>query len=426
MSEFLLGVLLPLLLAGTGAFFLIYLKGYPFRDPKGLLRSIFQKTRPDGIPPRQALLTALAGTLGVGNISGVAIAVTAGGAGALFWMWVCALFSMVLKYAEIIPAMQKKVKGHGGAMYYMKGKLAPTLFCLTALACGFAMGNMTQVCASAEAVCLQMPLLCPWIAPAFAFLLYLVLHRGKRGVFAFAERAVPIMTLFYCLLCIFYLSLHQNNIPSALRSVLTDAFSLRSAGGGILGSSMILSLRYGIARGLISNEAGCGTAPIAHAACQNDPTSQGCLGMAEVFIDTVLLCTLTALCVLVSPANGGQGGTALVIGIFQNAFGFWTGCILSACLVLFAFATAVCWFYYCSECIHYLTKSNRYEKALALVFSASCLLAPFVGEGRLFKASDLLICLLVFLHLPALIQNRRSIRSFTLSRFQPKKEKDCP
>ena len=178
MMEILLGILLPLMLLGTGLFFLIYLRGYPFRRPRILLRALFSGRRKEGVSPRSALLTALAGTLGVGNISGVAAAVTLGGAGALFWMWVCALFSMILKYAEIIPAMQEKKKGHGGAMYYLSGRFTPYLFAVLCLACGFSMGNMAQVCAASDAVSVVWPSLTPFVAPAFSLLLFFISSKG--------------------------------------------------------------------------------------------------------------------------------------------------------------------------------------------------------------------------------------------------------
>ena len=418
MNEILMGILLPLLLGGTGLFLLFYLKGYPFRRPRVLLRSLFQKNEDGCVSPQNALLTALAGTLGVGNITGVAAAIILGGAGALFWMWVCALFSMVIKYAEIVLAMKTKKNGHGGPMYYLKNKPLSVLFALICLACGFAMGNMVQVCAACDAVQTVIPD-SKWIV-AFLFLVILmsVLRKGSKGVFAFSSKVVPIMTLFYCLLCGAYLFVWRAHIPEALYSVWKSAWNTKAVGGGIFGSSLISGLRYGAARGMISNEAGCGTAPIAHSASSQTPAAQGCLGIAEVFIDTILLCTLTGLCVLVAPRIDTAGGTELMISIFARQFGTIAGYLLVLCMILFSFATVVCWFYYCLECIRYLTGSERLEKPFILLFSLLCPLAPIVGEGGLFAATDLLVCLMAFLNLPAIFRMRRIIGKETLEYFQ--------
>lgn len=418
MIDFLLGVLLPILLVSTGAFFFIYLKGYPFRTARKLIGAMLGQNTPNGTSSRKALLTALAGTLGVGNITGVAAAVAAGGAGALFWMWVCALFSMIIKYAETVLAMQKKKNGHGGAMYYLKSKWTAVLFALFCLACGFSMGNMVQVCAATDAVKTVLPRLGTAVPVLFSIFLFLVLQKGKKGVFSFACAAVPCMTLFYCLLCTAFLIRYRGHIPSALHSILQSAWSLRCIGGGLLGSSLILGLRYGAARGLISNEAGCGTAPIVHATSKSVPAHQGCLGIAEVFIDTLLICTLTGLCVLVAPVQPQLQGTQLIISIFSRAFGSAIGVLLAFCLFLFAFATAVCWFYYCTESMFFLAKDTRFDRVLSIFFSLLPFFACAIGEKRLFVASDLLVCLLAFLNLPALWKNRNTIREETVKHFR--------
>ena len=423
MNEFLLGILLPLLLIGTGMFFFIYLKGYPLRTPRKLLRSLFNKKEAEEISGRKALLTALAGTLGVGNITGVAAAVTVGGAGALFWMWVCALFSMIVKYAEIIPAMQQNKNGYAGAMYYIDNKFLAHLFAVICLSLGFSMGNLIQVRAAEDAVSEISAHLGKYVPLGFTIALLWVLRNGKKGVFDFANRIVPLMTLFYCILCTLFLIFYRHEIPNALCQIFRSAFDTRSFGGGLLGSGMIKALRYGAARGLISNEAGCGTAPIAHAASNNDPAEQGCLGIAEVFIDTLLLCTLTGLCVLVAPITQNTSGTEMVLSLFSTQFGSFSKILLALCLVLFAFATTVCWFYYCRQCLCFLVGSDRFEKTLSLLFSLLCLVTPFMREAKLFAASDLLVCLLVLINLPALWKKRKTIRKETLTQFQNTKKK---
>ncbi len=415
--NFLLGTLLPLLLVGTGVFFLFYLGFFPLRHPKKLWQALFSHKSENGVSPHQALVTALAGTLGVGNISGVALGIALGGAGALFWMWVCALFAMILKYAEIVLALSQKKKGHGGAMYYISSRPLAILFAVLCLACGFAMGNMTQVQAARLAAehCFG----AGWTVPIlFVALLPTVLLRGKQGVFVFAERAIPLLCAGYCFVSLAVIVFCRNALPSALFRIFREAFSLRAAAGGALGCGMITALRYGAVRGLISNEAGCGTAPIAHAACDNRPAAQGCLGIAEVFIDTLLLCTLTGLAVLCAPVSQ-IGGTAAVIEMSSLVLGKWAGWFLTCSIVIFAFATVVCWYYYCTECLHFLV-GDGYEKYFAILFSLACLGVIFVEEGVLFAVSDLLIAAMTTLNLPALWRNRKVIQKETRSYFEKK------
>lgn len=410
MVEILLGILLPAMLLSCGIFFIIYLRGYPLRCPKRFFKAIFRKSS-GGMG---ALMTALAGTLGVGNISGVAAAVTLGGAGALFWMWVCAVFAMVVKYAEIVLALQGRRDGGGGAMYYINKRPLAVLFSVLCLACGFSMGNLTQVRAAGGAIAHLLPNGTLTVSLSFALILPFVLLKGKRGVFRFAEKAVPLMTAFYCILSLVFLLRNRSALPMAMKSVFKDAFSTRAVGWGSAGSAWILGLRYGASRGMISNEAGCGTAPIAHAASANAPAVQGCFGVVEVFVDTILLCTLTGLCVLISPAALKAGdGTALVMDTFASCFGRAAEFLLAPAMVLFAFATVVCWFYYCCECLYFLINSRRYNKILAVFFSLLCLTAPLFTEERLFLVCDLLIFSLATLNIPALFWHRKQIRRET-------------
>ncbi len=420
MIKILLGAILPMSLLFTGIFFLIYLKGYPFRSPSRLRKAIFLHSNQAEISPTQALLTALAGTLGVGNISGVAAALSLGGAGALFWMWVCALFAMIVKYAEIVLALDRHKDRHGGAMYYIKHKAPAVVFAILCLCCGLTMGNLIQIRAAAGSVTATFGRGNIAIAILFAISLPTIILKGKRGVFYFAEKAVPTMTILYCTLTVIYLILSMDKIPAACKMILQDAFSLRAAGGGITGSVMIAGLRYGASRGMLSNEAGCGTAPIAHAASENTPAAQGCLGIAEVFIDTFLLCTLTGLCILTSSPLKGNDGTSLVFNAFKTRLGDFSGFLLTPAMIIFAFATVVCWYYYCTECLYFLTGNNRYEKIFAIFFSATCLIAPFIPEERLFISADLLIFFMTMINLPTLIINKKCIRRHTLDYFQNK------
>ena len=420
MTEILLGGILPLFLLSVGIYFLIYLKAYPLRSPQKFCKALFSKGDDGDVSPMQALLTALAGTLGVGNISGVAAAIALGGAGALFWMWICALFAMIIKYAEIVLALSGKKGSRGGAMYYIKNKFPAMLFALFCLSCGFAMGNMTQVKAAADAMETGFGGSGSIVALLFALLLPPILWKGKSGVFRFAQKAVPFMTVLYCSMAILHLFLCRHALPNAFLSIFRSAFSFRSVSGGFFGSALFLGMRYGACRGMISNEAGCGTAPIAHAASRNHPAAQGCMGVAEVFIDTILLCTLTGLCVLVSPTETVQSGTALVVSAFASQFGNMAGYLLAPAMTIFAFATTVCWFYYSAECLYFITGKSNFEKPLAILFSVLCPIALLFSERSLLFTADLLICFMALINLPTLCKHRRRILQETLAYFAKK------
>ena len=323
------------------------LGSYFVRHPKGILKGIFL---PDAENSRlsswKALTVALAGTLGVGNIAGVASAIAIGGAGAVFWMWIGALLSMLIKYSEVVLAIRyrKPCKdGYaGGAMYYFSKPIIGILFASFCLLASFALGNILQ--ARTVAVTLERAFQFPPLFSGIllALLLYLTICRGFTRISAVTLCLVPLMSGLYIFLCAIILIGNWSAIPSVLWEIIRDAFSPHAIAGGAGGLGLAAIIRAGISRGLITHEAGCGTAPIAHAeANTNDPVRQGFLGIFEVFADTIILCTLTAIVLLIHRRQAHTltpiEGMDAVISAFAPAFGKFSAPLLA--ILLFCFAT---------------------------------------------------------------------------------------
>ena len=359
------------LLVGTGLLLTVITGGVQFRYLPFALREVLGKitqksAAPGEVSPFQAVATALASTVGVGNIAGVATAISIGGPGALFWLWVSGILGMCTKFAEIVIALHYREPDaagqmRGGAMYILrKGLGLPwlgTIFAgLVALA-AFGIGNMVQansVAASLQASFGVSPIL---TGVALAVLTAAVILGGIKRIGQFTEYLVPFMALFYLGGGLFILVRFAGEIPAALSLTVSSAFSGAAATGGFAGSTVMLAMRYGIARGLFSNEAGLGSAPLVHAAARTDhPVRQGLYGIFEVFVDTILVCTTTGLVILVTGVwSGGATGAELAGQAFSTGLpGTWGNIVVTTSLVLFAFSTVIGWSYYGETGIVYL------------------------------------------------------------------------
>lgn len=427
LCKYVVGGALPVLLISVGIFFLFYLRFCIFRRRKRT-----QKSKIDGVSPLSALTVALAGTLGVGNITGVAGALLLGGPGSVFWMWVCALAAMVLKFAEILLGIRHRRQNgrefYGGAQYYMedcfreKGKshlatVVPAIFSLLCVLCALSMGSMLQTNAAGFAFheISGFPALA--VAAVITLLSGIVIFSGKRDISPLTRVIIPAMTVLYTVMCLAVIWLGRSQLGRVFSEIFQGAFSLRSGGAGVAGFTFAAAVRYGALRGLVSNEAGCGTAPMAHSTADTEsPFDQGLLGAAEVFIDTVLLCTLTALSIgIVFPADAlaGFNGSeaALVNSAFCEVLGHGAGVALSAALFFFAFATVICWGFYGTESLGYITKN----KALHSTFKTCYLICTFAGGMNVGKfvwqISDLSLGLMALINLWVLFIMRREIKS---------------
>ena len=380
------------------------------------------------VSPFQAVCTALAATVGTGNIAGVAGAIALGGPGVVFWMWVSAFFGMATKYAEVVLALRyrKKERGQwvGGAMYCIrdgmgKPKLA-ALFAWFALLASFGMGNIAQVNTIAASVCTAMETYAPWLRPEpillftgmlVAVLVAVVTVGGVRRIGIWMERLVPAVAAAYILGSAAVLAAHWQQLPAAFSAIFRGAFSPSAVVGGAAGIGLRESVRWGVSRGIFSNEAGLGSAPMAHAAAAAKPEEQGLMGIFEVFLDTIVLCTLTALTILVSgfPISYGKtAGAELAAAALETVFGGSAAGLLAICVTLLALATLISWQLYGIRCAGYLL-GKRGEDAYRLVYVAVILLGATMDLSAAWAVSDLFNGLMALPNLIMLLALRKQV-----------------
>ncbi len=438
------GGALPFFLLLCGAFFFLYLRGRPLTRPRGMLRALARPSQ-GGISPFRAVTLALAGTLGVGNIVGVANAIAVGGAGAIFWMWVSALAAMLLKYAEILLAVLHRRVGRdggffGGAIYYIRdlffsrglhraGAILSGLFALLMILNSLCMGCVIQVNAVSSALFGVFSIPKPITGLILLAITLPVILRGVKGISALTEYLVPIMSLGYILLSAAVLILRRDRLGDVFASIFSEAFSPTSAVGGVLGFLTARSLRVGTLRGLLSNEAGCGTAPTAHACAATDsPASQGVWGIFEVFADTILLCTATALVILSSAPNGvlsGVDGVMLTLRAYSSALGGWSDWFFCVALLCFGYATVICWASYGAESLRAITHKPLWRMLYVVVFLICIPVGATTAPGAIWTLADVTITALTTVNLCMLLAMRREIRRETLLAFptRPRKRK---
>ena len=399
-----LSVAMMVLLILAGLFLTVRTKFFQFRKFGYVLRNtigkLFNKNlhqqNQGSVSPFQAVTTALAGTIGTGSIAGVATALVMGGPGAVFWMWISALLGMVTKYSEIVLALkfrEKNEKGAyvGGPMYYIKNGLG--IKWLAALFAAFAMiacigtGNATQS-NSISGVLAENFKVTPWITGAvLTVLVAVVIIGGVKRIASVNEKLVPTMAVFFVLASLIALVCNANKIPGAFGLIFKEAFDFKAAVGGAAGYGILLAMRYGVSRGVFSNEAGLGSAPIAHAASSaEDPVAQGLWGVFEVFITTIVICTMSAIVVLTSGVyteayNAGVEpaltGAALSSAAFDEAIPRIGGVGIAASTVFFALSTILGWAYYGEACVGYLFK--KHAKTAIAVYRIFYVVFVFVG-----------------------------------------------
>jgi len=367
------GPLMLVLILGTGLMLMIGLKGMPIAKLgygfKMLWAGRETKTQngEGDIAPFNALMTSLSATIGTGNIAGVATAIFLGGPGALFWMWMTALVGMATKYAEAVLAVHFRETDEngnkvGGPMYYIKNGLGKrfawlgTTFAIFGALAGFGIGNTIQANSVADVLSSSFgvpPLLTGLV---IAVLVAMVLIGGIKRIAHVAGRLVPFMAIAYVLAGIVILGLHVDKIPAAFELIFIHAFTPIAATGGFAGAAVWAAIRFGVARGVFSNEAGLGSAPIAHAAATtNSPVRQGTIAMIGTFIDTLIICSITGLVIIVSGAwTSGETGATLSSVAFESALPGLGGYVVTFGLSLFAFTTILGWSIYGEKCVEYL------------------------------------------------------------------------
>ena len=408
------------LLVGTGVYLSIRVDFIQFGKfgyvMKNTLGKLFKKqSAGEGeVTPLQAVSTALAATVGTGNIAGVTGAIVVGGPGAVFWMWISALFGMVTKYAEVVLSIryrERNAKGEwvGGPMYYIKNGLGKKwswlggLFCVLGALAAFGIGNLTQVNTIAGAINSAIdacggntaawsvnlfgqivPISSLIIGGIIAVIVGLILFGGVKRIGSVTERLVPFMAVVYivCSLCV--VVTNAGALGKVFAMIFKGAFSAKAALGGAFGITIMKTIQKGVGRGVFSNEAGLGSAPIAHAASsESDPVKQGLFGIFEVFMDTIVICTLTALTLLcgveagVNVAWGESAGAELISASFGTIFGNQAGSLIVAvCLSLFALTTILSWSLYGTRCCEYLIGTK-----LTLIFQVAFVVVLIFGAA---------------------------------------------
>ena len=409
--ERLLGPALSPLLFLCGGILLIRLRAFFLLHPLRTARQLVADIKKSGGAPFRALALALAGTLGVGNITGVALAISTGGPGALFWMLISALAAMTLKYAEVVLALDSRRPDRngnlrGGAMYYMR-RGAP-LFAFLCLLAAFSVGALIQGDAAAGCIRAFAPLP-PVVFPLLFFCIAMpAIAGGRRRISAITAALIPPLTLCYTLLCVGILIVCHDRLPDVIHSIWIGAFTPTAAGGGIAGFLTMRCIRAGVSKGLLSNEAGCGTAPLAHAALSAGVSAagQGLLGILEVFVDTVLLCTLTGLSLLVTGAAAGTGGPVdTVFSAFGSVYGSAGQYAVAVCIVLFAFGTVLSWAFYGEQALAWLSESTGAQQAYRVCFAVCFALGACAGTEAVFLIADILLGLMTLINLCAVMKN---------------------
>ena len=418
-NNFIWGVPAMICIIGVGLYLTIrthflQIRKFPYAIKTTIGRMFRKKDASDGsLTPFQAVCTALAATVGTGNISGVAGAIAIGGPGAVFWMWIAAMLGMCTKFAEVTLAVhfrETNAQGDlvGGPMYYIKNGLKKHwhwlayLFSAFGVLTVFGTGNATQVntiTTAVDSALINFHLISDQsvstlnliIGIVITILVGLILLGGIKRIGSVTEKLVPFMALFYILLALGVVIINYRNIPHVFYSIVYGAFCPRAVTGGVVGS-FFLSMKKGVSRGIFSNEAGLGTGSIAHACADTrKPVKQGLFGIFEVFADTIVICTLTALVILCSGTTvtyGQAAGAELTISGFTSVYGSWISVFTAVAMCCFAFSTIIGWGLYGARCIEFLFSSEKVVKPFMVVYSLVAILGATVELGLLWSIAE--------------------------------------
>ena len=416
LNAFLWGAPSLLMILSVGLFLTIRLNVAQLRLLPAALKDFFDKLRPGKEDSGfQALCTALAATVGTGNLVGVAGAICLGGPGSVFWMWLCGIFGMVTKFAEATLAVRYRVKGPegwlGGPMYVMEQGLGSkwrpmaVAYSLCGVAAAFGVGNAAQINAAVSGIRGMLTSFEIRIPKNFGLLLGLclggmlgsILLGGAGKIGKAAEKLVPFASAGYILLCLGALIVKRNALPGAVAAIVQGAFSPRAVTCGMIGSAF-QALRIGCSRGVFTNEAGMGTAAIAHAGAEvNHPVRQGMMGILEVFLDTIVICTLTALVILTSGVPvpyGREAGAELTTAAFSTVYGRGAAVFLNLAMVLFALATVLGWSLYGGRCAQYLLGTGGW-KTFVLAQTAMVVAGAVLDTALVWQLSETINGLMV-------------------------------
>lgn len=450
-NSFIWGVPAMICIIGVGLYLsirtnFIQIRKFPYAIKTTLGRMFHKKEASDGtMTPFQAVCTALAATVGTGNIAGVAGAIAIGGPGAVFWMWISAFLGMCTKFSEVTLAVHFRERNKngdyvGGPMYYIKNGLSKNwqwlavLFSAFGVLTVFGTGNATQantITTAINSALLNYNILDQSqlktsnliIGILLAVLLALVLLGGVKRIGKVTEKLVPFMALLYIVLALGVVFLNIEHVPGVFQSIVSGAFNPAAVTGGIVGS-FFLSMKKGVSRGIFSNEAGLGTGSIAHACADTqEPVKQGLFGIFEVFTDTIVICTLTALVILCSGipvAYGSDAGAELTILGFTSTYGNWVSIFTAVAMCCFAFSTMIGWGLYGARCIEFLF-SIKVIRPFMLVYSLVAILGATVDLGLLWSIAETFNGLMAIPNLIALFLLSGTVVKLVKEYFKPKK-----
>ncbi len=414
---------------------------------KNTVGKIFDKTQSkDGsMSPFQAVCTALAGTVGTGNIAGVAGAIALGGPGAIFWMWCSAFLGMCTKFSEVTLAIHFREKNSngeyvGGPMYYIKNGLSKKWYFLAVLYAVFGVltvfgtGNATQVntiVASINSALMSFHIIDGTNDKAnlifgifIAALVAMVLLGGIKRIGQVTEKLVPFMAVLYVILALGVIIMNIEHVPAVFSEIFSGAFSPRAATGGVIGS-MFLSMKKGVSRGIFSNEAGLGTGSIAHACADTDnAVHQGMFGIFEVFMDTIIICTLTGLVILLAAPGityGQAAGAELTISGFTSTYGSWVSIFTAVAMCCFAFSTIIGWGLYGSRCIEFLG-GEKLVRPFLVIYSFVSIVGATINLGLLWDIADTFNGLMAVPNLIALLMLSGQVKKLAIEVDQAQKD----
>lgn len=421
----------------------LQLRKFPYAIKTIIGRIFRKKDASDGaMTPFQAVCTALAATVGTGNIAGVAGAIAIGGPGAVFWMWCSALLGMCTKFSEVTLAVHFRERNKngelvGGPMYYIKNGLGSrwqflaVLYSLFGVLTVFGTGNATQVNTIVTAIDSALlaygsslnsilPTVNLVVGVVVAMMVAMVLLGGVKRIGSVTEKLVPFMALFYVVLALGVVVINYRRFPAVLASIVGGAFDPQAFTGGAIGS-IFLSMQKGVSRGIFSNEAGLGTGSIAHACADTrKPVKQGMFGIFEVFADTIVICTLTAMVILCSGVPVGYGsaaGAELTISGFTATYGGWSSIFTAVALCCFAFSTIIGWGLYGSRCIEFLFHTDKVVGPFLVVYSFVSILGATVDLGLLWSIADTFNGLMSIPNLMALLLLSGTVAKLTKEFF---------
>ena len=386
---------------------------------KNTFGALFKKGGDESRSAFKAMATALGGTIGIGNIAGVATAIVGGGPGAIFWMWISGFVGMMTKLAEVCLSVTYRRTDqtgvhYGGPMYYMldglgkKFKPLSILFAVFCVLASFGIGSMTQV--NSVATSLHDNFGAPkfGVGVVILLLVMLVVCGGIKRISNFTGVFVPFMAIFYLVFSIWVIISNRAYLPQALADIFTSAFGLKQAVGGVAGFTVARAISAGVSRGVFTNEAGMGSAPIAHASSDvKDPLAQGMWGVIEVFMDTIVVCTVTALVVLTSGVyRGGAAldGVALTTAAFEEVLGGFGSKFVAISVTLFAFATVLGWAFYGEAAVKFLTGDRRWPSYIyKTLFSGAILIGAVANLGLVWNLADIFNGLMILPNILALV-----------------------